>query len=88
MSKTKKSTQNARLHSKTLKAAAGHCDDVRKRIVQERKEQGLSAASVAKQMGISRPFYTQLEGGTRRMDLVYFLAICRVLRVEPGELLK
>ncbi len=67
MSKTKKSTRNARLHSKTLKAAAGHCDEVRKRIVQERKAKGLSAAYVAKQMGISRPFYTQLEGGVRRM---------------------
>ena len=88
MSKIKKSTRNARLYSKTLKAAAGHCDEVRKRIVQERKEQGLSAAEVAKQMGISRPFYTQLEVGTRRTDLVYFLAICQVLQVEPGELLE
>ena len=88
MSKSKKSTQNARLQSKTLKAAAGNCDEIRKRIVQERKAKGLSAAEVAKQVGISRPFYTQLEGGTRRMDLVYFLAICRVLQVEPGELLK
>ena len=88
MTKTKKSTRNARLHSKTLKAAAGHCDEVRKRIARERKARGLTAAEVAKQMGISRPFYTQLQAGTRRMDLVYFLAICRVLQVDPGELLK
>ena len=88
MKKTKKSTRNERLHSKNLKAAAGHCDEVRKRIVQERKAQGLSAVEVAKKMGISRPFYTQLEVGTRRMDLVYFLAICLVLQVEPGDLLK
>ena len=58
------------------------------RIVQVRKERGLTSAEVAKQLGLSRPFYTQLENGTRRMTLVYYLAICRVLQVQPGELLK
>jgi len=53
-----------------------------------RKERGLTGAEVSSIMGISRSFYTQLEGGTRRMDLVYFLMICNALRVEPGELLK
>ena len=53
-----------------------------------RKDRGLTSTEVAKQLGFSRAFYSQLEGGTRRMGLVYFLAICRALRVEPGELLK
>ena len=53
-----------------------------------RNARGFTAADIAKQMGISRPFYTQLEGGARRMDLVYFLAICDALQVEPGKLLK
>jgi transcriptional regulator with XRE-family HTH domain len=70
-----------------LAAAAVQTAKVRERMVQVRKAQGLSAAEVSKQLGLSRPFLTQLEGGTRRMDLVYFLGICRVLRVEAGELL-
>ena len=61
---------------------------VRERIGQLRKGRGLTAVQVAKKMGISRPFYTQLERGTRRMDLVYLFMICNVLKVEPGELLK
>lgn len=81
-------TPKRRLRPGHLAAAAVHSAKVRQRIVQMRKAQGLSAAEVSKQLGLSRPFLTQLEGGTRRMDLVYFLGICRVLRVEAGELLE
>ena len=88
MAKTPKQTRNERRYSKSMVAAASDCAKLRKRIVKKRKERGLSAADVAKQLGISRPFYTQLEGGVRRMGLVYFLAICEALQVEPGELLK
>ncbi len=88
MAKTPKKTWNARRYSKSMVAAATGCEKIRERIVQLRNARGLTAADVAKQMGISRSFYTHLEGGTRRMDLVYFLAICDALQVEPGELLK
>ena len=88
MAKTPKISRARRLRSGNLTAAAAHCDAVRERIVQMRKERGLTGAEVSSIMGISRSFYTQLEGGTRRMDLVYFLMICNALRVEPGELLK
>ena len=88
MSKTPKKTRAVRFRGGNLTAATTHCDTVRQRIVRLRKDRGLTSAEVSKQMGISRPFYTQLEGGTRRLSLVYFLMICRVLRVEPGDLLK
>ena len=77
-----------RLQSGHLKAASIQCDAVRERVRKVRQERGLTTYEVAKQLKLSRPFYTQLEGGTRRMDLVYFLAICRVLKVNPGKLLK
>ena len=48
----------------------------------------MAGKEVASRMGLSRPFYTQLERGERRIDLVYFLMICQALCVEPGELLK
>ena len=61
---------------------------VRAQIVMFRKDQGLTTAEIARRVRLSRPFYTQLENGRRKMDLVYFLRICRVLGVEPGELLE
>ena len=60
---------------------------VRAEIVLLRKGQGLTTAEVARRVRISQPLYTQLENGRRKMDLVYFLRICRVLGVEPRELL-
>ena len=75
---------------KVKKAAEAHrkSKKVRERIVELRKERGLTATQMAKRMGLSRPFYSQLEVGTRRMDLVYLLMICSILKVEPGKLLK
>ena len=74
--------------SKVLADARAGCRLVREQIVKVRNERGLTAAEAARRVGISRPFYTQIECGSRRMNMVYFLAICKVLSVDPGELLK
>lgn len=52
---------------------------------QARMEQGVTVLEVSRRVGISRPFYTQLEGGSRRLSVVYFFAICRALRVDPVQ---
>ena len=88
MAKSPMRNRDERLGGKSLAAATVQCAKVRERIVRTRTNRGLTGTQVADAMGLSRPFYTQLEGGTRRMSLVYFLAICQALRVEPGELLK
>ena len=46
----------------------------------------LTCAVMAERMGISRPFYTQLEGGKRRMSMYYFLAACRALGMTAEEM--
>ena len=71
-----------------LDAATVQGKSVRAQIVLFRKDQGLTTAEIARRVRISRPIYTQLENGGRKMDLVYFLRICRVLGVDPGELLE
>ena len=43
--------------------------NVRDVIRHERKRARLRAKDVAERMGISRPFYTQLENGTRRLTV-------------------
>ncbi len=78
----------AKTPKKHLAAAKVESAKARKRIRRARKAQGLAGNEIASRMGISRSFYTQLENGQRRIDLVYFLAICRALGVEPRELLK
>jgi len=63
-------------------------DIVRANIRKTRKDKGLSAQKVAEKVGISRPFYTQLEGGTRRLSVDYLLAISKGLGVDVRDLLK
>ena len=63
------------------------CDRVRVNIRRIRKEKKLTGEVVADRVGISRPFYTQLEGGARRMSLRYLVGIAYALGVRPGKLL-
>jgi putative transcriptional regulator len=60
--------------------------DIRKRIRDLRKAKGMSAKEVSERMGISRPFYTQLEGGTRRLSVRYLEGIAKALSTTPSEL--
>ena len=63
-------------------------DEVRANIRRIRKEKRLTAEVIAERMGISRPLYTQLEGGTRRMALRYLFGIAAALEVKPKSLFK
>ena len=60
--------------------------DIRKRIRDLRKAKGMSAKDVSERMGISRPFYTQLEGGTRRISIKYLEGIARALSTTVADL--
>ncbi len=60
--------------------------DIRKRIRYLRKAKGMSAKDVSERMGISRPFYTQLEGGTRRISIKYLEGIARALSTTVADL--
>ena len=61
-------------------------DQVRKRIRQIREKKGLRASDVAERIGLSRPFYTQLESGARGMSVCQLFRIARALGVSVGEL--
>ena len=63
-------------------------DQVRDRIAKLRLDRGLTQKEMSRRMGISRPFYTQIESGYRRLDLLYLFAICRALNVDPAQLLE
>ena len=63
-------------------------DQVRDRITKLRSDQGITQEEMSRRMGISRPFYSQIESGYRRLDLVYLFMICRTLDIKPVQLLE
>ena len=57
-----------------------------RRIRAIREQKGLSAADVAKYMGISRPFYTLIEGGKRRLTVDHLERIAGALGMTVSEI--
>ena len=57
-----------------------------KRIRAFRQAKELTAREVAKALGISRPYYTQLEGGKRRLSAEHVRQIALALDVRVGQL--
>ena len=60
--------------------------NIRKRIRAIREQKGLRAIDVANGIRLSRPYYTQLEGGTRRLSAEHVQKIARVLGVSVLDL--
>ena len=60
--------------------------EITKRIRALRKQKGLSAGEVAQKLGISRPFYSLLEGGKRRLSAGHVEKIARILGVPVSKL--
>lgn len=60
--------------------------DIGRTIKGIRQQTGLRASDVAAAIGLSRPYYTQLEGGTRRLSAEHVRKIAQVLGVPVAEL--
>ena len=60
--------------------------DIGKTIKSIRQQTGLRASDVAEAVGLSRPYYTQLEGGTRRLSADHVRRIAQVLAVPVADL--
>ena len=60
--------------------------NIRHRIRTLRLQKGITTEELSKRMGISRPFYSQLEHGRRRMSVDYLEMIARILGVSVAEL--
>lgn len=63
-----------------------YADIIRARIRAIREAQGLRALDMAESIGVSRPFYTQLEGGQRRLTVDNLFKIIRALGVSISEI--
>lgn len=59
-----------------------------KMLVEARKKSGLSQQEVADRLGRPQTYVSKCELGTRRMDVVEFLAIADVLGFDPSAFIR
>ncbi|MBI5588411.1 MAG: helix-turn-helix transcriptional regulator [Deltaproteobacteria bacterium] len=57
-------------------------------LVKAREKKGLTQADVATKLGKPQSYVSKYERGERRLDVVEFLEVARVLGVEPYKILK
>lgn len=69
------------LHSKRY-------DQFRSLLIVERKEAELTQADIAEQLGKPQSYVAKYEGGERRLDLLEFLDVARIVGFEPSAFIK
>ena len=57
-------------------------------LVQARKSADMTQAAVAEALGRPQSFVSKYENGERRLDVVEFLAVARVLKADPYRMLR
>ena len=57
-------------------------------LVEARTDAGLTQQQLAEKLGRPQSFVSKVEHGDRRLDVIEFLEICRLLRCDPYALLK
>jgi transcriptional regulator with XRE-family HTH domain len=60
----------------------------RTRLVEAREKGSLTQADVAAKLGKPQSYVSKYERGERRLDLVEFLEVARVLRIDPYKIIK
>jgi transcriptional regulator with XRE-family HTH domain len=56
-------------------------------LIEAREAAGLNQTHLGKAVGRSQNFVSNYERAQRRLDLPYLILVCRVMGVEPTELL-
>ncbi len=57
-------------------------------LVDAREKKGLTQADVAAKLGKPQSYVSKYERGERRLDIVEFLEVMRVLDIEPCKIIK
>jgi len=57
-------------------------------LVEAREEAGLTQQQLADKLGRPQSFVSKVENGDRRLDVIEFLELCRLLGADAAELLK
>jgi DNA-binding XRE family transcriptional regulator len=57
-------------------------------LVAERKRRGITQVGLAEQLGVSQTWIVRLESGSRRLDVVEFIALAEVIGFSPLKIIK
>lgn len=57
-------------------------------LVAARKEGKLTQEQLAEKLGKPQSFISKYERGERRLDVIEFIEVCKILRVDPSEMIK
>lgn len=57
-------------------------------LIAARREQNLTQVEVAKRLGKQQSFVSKYESGERRLDVIEFIAVCKVLNIRPLTIIK
>ncbi len=61
---------------------------LRERLVNARRDLGLSQTELAKKLGIRQTLVSDIETGVRQLDVIEFLDYCAALKVSALKLLR
>ena len=62
-------------------------DQLRRLLVNARQNAGLTQVALAKRLGRPQSFVSKFETGERRLDVIEFLDVARVLGVDPNQII-
>lgn len=56
-------------------------------LTQARRNAGLSQRTLSERLKVSQTWVASIESGQRRVDVIEFLDLCYILRIDPTETL-
>ena len=62
--------------------------DIIRCLIERRKELGMTQWDLAEAYGEDQSFISRIERMQRRLDVYEFAVFCRILQVDPGEVLR
>jgi transcriptional regulator with XRE-family HTH domain len=57
-------------------------------LVDARKQAGIRQAELARRVGKTQTFVTRFEAGQRRIDAIELLALCRIIGIDPVNVVR
>lgn len=62
--------------------------EIIRRLIERRKELGMTQTDLAEAYGEDQSFISRIERLQRRLDVYEYTVFCRILQIDPGEILR